>query len=442
MATAARARVAVVGGGLSGLVAAHVLAEAGLPAEVIEASETPGGRLRTEEVEGCLVEVGAQFIPHFAQHTLRLVRQLGLGDDLVAVPPRGGVVRGGRLYDTSSPTALITGGLLSFGSRLRTGKLLAAALAEASRLDPTAPERAAPLDDESVASYVRRELNDEILEHLIQPSLGSLFFWEPERTSRGYFLVGLSQGLAVGLYALRGGFRSLVDALASRVSMRLATTVHSLVRRGDGVMLRVEREGRTAELTYEGAVCALPAPLVPTLVSDLEAEERDLFDACSYTAVGVVALVLDGTLAGVPYGYHLSRREFSTLWAVVCASRRPGHVPPGREVLIALVRERDADGAPLSDGQLLERTIAEVARLPGMPADLYNRLRGTRVWRWPLATPEFPVGHLQRLARFRRRSERASRVTFAGDYLVGPFLEGAVVAGRRAAQALLGVVSP
>src|SRR5271155_2052244 len=79
----AAADVIVVGGGLSGLAAAHAARQAGLGVQVLERSERIGGRVRTENVGGVYIEVGAAFISKFYDATIALIEELGLAPELV-----------------------------------------------------------------------------------------------------------------------------------------------------------------------------------------------------------------------------------------------------------------------------------------------------------------------------------------------------------------------
>src|ERR1051325_103992 len=76
-------RVAIVGGGISGLSCAYYLAQAGVASTLIEARPRLGGVIQTERVEGCVVEAGPDSFLSAKPAALELIRELGLADDVI-----------------------------------------------------------------------------------------------------------------------------------------------------------------------------------------------------------------------------------------------------------------------------------------------------------------------------------------------------------------------
>ena len=87
----------VVGGGITGLAAAYQLARAGIPVLLVEASERLGGKIRTERVDGFLVEAGPDSFLAYRPAATALARELGLGDELIGTTdPRAVYIRAAR----------------------------------------------------------------------------------------------------------------------------------------------------------------------------------------------------------------------------------------------------------------------------------------------------------------------------------------------------------
>jgi len=185
-------RVAVVGGGISGLAAAHELTERArsqrTPLEVllIEASPRLGGTIRTHTRDGFLLEGGPDAFISEKPEAVELARQLGLESRLLetnAEHRRSFIVRGGRLRPVPEGFHLLA------PSRFRpflTTDIFSWAGKARMALDLLLPRRAvarADDDDESLAQFVRRRFGREALERMAQPMVGGIYTADPEQLS-------------------------------------------------------------------------------------------------------------------------------------------------------------------------------------------------------------------------------------------------------------------
>ncbi|MEX2112828.1 MAG: protoporphyrinogen oxidase, partial [Pirellulales bacterium] len=178
-----RKHVVVIGGGISGLAAAHRLTEldAGLDVVLLEASARLGGVLQTVRRDGFLIERSADNFIADPPWGVELCQRIGLGEELIPTrtQERGAlVVHRGRLervppgFMLLAPARLwplVTTPILSPWGKLR---LLAEALV---------PSR--PVEDESLASFARRRLGREVFERIVQPLVGGIYTADPERLS-------------------------------------------------------------------------------------------------------------------------------------------------------------------------------------------------------------------------------------------------------------------
>src|SRR5262245_61210531 len=158
--------VAIIGGGLAGLSCAHALRQRGIPYTLFEAAQ-PGGRC-----------AAATFLlgPDVYRNTFRLATSLGLRDDLIAIPAVAGQYYKGKVYRHRVSSVM---GLLSFKGLNLIDKAMLSRMAIllarfGSVLDFQHPERAAPIDDESVAKFVKRELTQNILNYVAGPLISTL----------------------------------------------------------------------------------------------------------------------------------------------------------------------------------------------------------------------------------------------------------------------------
>ena len=183
-------RIVIIGGGISGLAAAHRLFEltktTQQPIEVtlIEASARLGGTIETAHRDGFLVERGPDSFISEKPEALALVKRLGLESQLIQTNEahrRSFIVRDGRLrpvpegFQLLAPSRIwpfLTSDIFSFAGKMR----MAADLLLPGRITNGA-------NDESLASFVRRRLGTEALERMAQPMVGGIYTADPETLS-------------------------------------------------------------------------------------------------------------------------------------------------------------------------------------------------------------------------------------------------------------------
>ncbi|MEX0612199.1 MAG: protoporphyrinogen oxidase, partial [Pirellulales bacterium] len=194
--TLARAapRIAVIGGGITGLAAAHRITELVPHAELalFEASSRLGGVLDTVELDGFLIERSADNFLTKSPHALELCRRLGIAEQLLSTDEtrrRAFVVRAGRLvpipagFFLMSPRKLwplLASPALSLAGKLR---LLAEPLIPRLKPSPAGRGQGEGDADESVASFARRRLGRETFERLVQPLVAGIYTADPEKLS-------------------------------------------------------------------------------------------------------------------------------------------------------------------------------------------------------------------------------------------------------------------
>lgn len=430
--------VAVVGAGMAGLAAAWRLTRAGAEVVVLDRDERVGGRVRTWEDRGFTCEAGAGFLTNFYDHTLQLVRDLGLEPELRAIGGGAAVLRAGRLRAVWPQTALLGGRLLEPREALALLRLAGPLLRFWPSLDLHAPERARLADDESVAGYARRRLGGGLLDYLIEPPLGGVLYWTPERTSMGMLLVAVRAGLRMRrLLTLRGGLGTLPDAIARKLEVRLGARVHAIRADGAGHELAVRFDDRRERLVVDAVVCATPAPAARRLLDGLHPAAAAFLDSVAYASTVVATVATGRRLRGPHYGLLFPRAESRHLGAASIASAGlPDRAPPGHDLLTLYAS--GAGGRRLlavDDREALAALLAD-ARQAGV-ADLAADTLFHRVHRWQAALPEFPPGQLRRLAAFLDQRPLPPTLALAGDYLGGPSIEGAVTSGFQAADQLL-----
>jgi oxygen-dependent protoporphyrinogen oxidase len=453
------ASIVVVGGGAAGLVCAWRLQRAGHDVEVLESEPDVGGRLRSERCGGFQLPRGASFVTSGQRNVLGVVTALGLDESIVWLdakddsrrgrggpgesPPKGcvpgAIVRSGQLEacHLGRGLGLLRSPLLSTGSRLRLARLAAQVVRQRQQLDPLQPERAARLEDgEDLPQFAARSLGVAARDQLLTPILGAVLGCEPEDVSATFALLtlrSLAQGAAP--LSLEGGLAQLVGTLAEALPLRTGCDVSSVETQTGGARVRYRGAGRERTVVADAVVMAVPGPLVPRLCPKLTPDERGFFESVRYApGIQVHVLLESKPAAPVPFALAFARGEGSGLRALFQSHRTPTAAPDGAGLLTAALPEKAVRRfAAVADEEIVAHTLDAIGRTP------FGRLSPmqTVVHRWPHARPVFPRGSLSRLETFGVRIDRSPRLVFAGDYLIGPTVEGALTSGMQAASRVI-----
>lgn len=430
----------MIGAGVAGLAAARQLRARGVGVTVLEAGSALGGRVRTLVEQGCQIELGAEFLASFYMRTLALIDELGLRRDLCRIPSSSAILRGGRFYSLWPSARLAFTPLVGTRHKLALSYLAASLVRHGPLLDLSAFQKAHPIDDVSVSDYARAHLSEDLLEYVLQPPLSGIFYWTPERTSRALLMLvlraGLSRPAGLQLFTLRQGLGQLPQAMAAGLDVRLGAAVCAVEPRPAGGY--VVRLADGPALSADLLVCATTASAVPRLMPWLGAGPLALFGGVRYSST---ALLATGTRARLPrdyYGLLFPRRESALLAsATIQAVKSATATPRGRDMLAlhlsgpAMAGLRDCDDATLS-GLMLAELRRLTPRYDPTPRASFQRL-----YRCAEALPEFDVGHFRRLQGFADGAGCPPGLAFAGDYLGGPFVEGAILSGEAAAARVL-----
>jgi oxygen-dependent protoporphyrinogen oxidase len=432
------ARVIVVGAGIAGLTAAWKLSCAGVEVTVLDRDARVGGRVLTTTIDGAPVELGAGFLANFYPKTLRIARDIGLVNGVQPAQTRGAVPRGGRLYAVS-PLQLLLNSLIPASSKLRLLKAAWTIVRNWRSLDHEAMWRADGLDTRSVAAYAVAELDAPILDYIFEPSLRGFLYWEPEQTTQAMLFLMLKQAVGLRRVPVPGGrVSALPEALAREVPVRLGAEVREIRRRAEGgYTVLATIDGAQRRLAADGVVCATTASQVPHLLPELTEEQRAFFSAIRYSATISVAIPTRSQVLRPFTGVLMPRRETRYLAAATRRSADGARPDSVRDVLVLFASSEGARQLSTADSSVIVDTLLADLRtaVPTFDAELEPDRAATQ--RWPEALPIFDVGHLRSLRRFAQGRYETGALVFAGDYLGGPFVEGAVASALAASDRLL-----
>lgn len=437
--------VGVVGAGPAGLAAALTLAFEGVSVDLYDARPEPGGRMRTQTLEGVRLDVGVQLLGSYYSETFALAARAGADRLLVRAPGRDALWREGTAHGVAygSVPSMAASRALPAGLKLKLGtRYLAFLTRHATALDPNDLTRAAAagLDRESIAEWGRREMGGDFVELLAYPQLAAYYGMLPEETSAGFYHALARAGLAVSVYAVHGGMgelaRALVRALEERGG-RLRTGVEVQAVRSTGQGVDVEWDDGAAR--HDAVIVATPsdtarAILAPGGSGGLDEPADAWLAAVQRAPAASLGLVIEGRIPAEYFGLSFPRDAAAgERVAALCVQGRKGAAldTESRSGLVVLPAPGEADRAVNAPPrETLERLLPAVRLALPTAAD---RIIRARVYRHPGGSTIFYPGYLEHLRRFDPDTLPA-RIALAGDYLVAPTVEGAVRSGVRAAR--------
>jgi len=444
-------RIAIVGGGISGLTAAHLLVAAGQDVTLFDDAAEPGGLIRSERRDGFVCERGPQAVLDGPAEVRALIESAGLSARLVAAAPasrRRFVYVGGALRPfPGSPPALFKTSLLSARGKLR---LFA---------EPFVRRAAPPDPDESVFDFVARRFGPEAARRAAAPALIGIYAGDAkEIAARAAFprlgeLEDQHGSVLRGLFRSRGksgmgrpvtfpdGLGELPRALAAQLGpRRRALRIEALAPRGSVWSLTAGRESFEADRV----LLTTPAAITASLLAPYAADAADALRAVPHAPVAVVTLgfraaadTLGMDLAA--YGFVAARGEgVEVLGCQYETSVFPGRGPDGTVLMRALVggtfnpRLVDAD-----DGALAAQVVGDLGRAAGLKRDPDF----ADVWRARPGIPQYTRGHAARIGVVDAALSRLPGLYAIGHALRGLGVAASIRAGTTAA-ATLGIVAP
>ena len=436
------ASIAVVGGGVAGLTCAWRLQRAGHDVEVLEREDAPGGRMRSERIATprgeFVVDRGAQFVASAYRNLHAVAAALGIEPRLQRIhPSRNAILRGGRFHagDYGSLPQFLSSRLLSTRAKLRLGRIALELWRQRRDVDPYHPERAAALDREDMAAWLRRTVGEEAAEYLFVPAFSSTFDCEPEDLSGVFAQLTLRFVLGgFALEAFEGGTGLLTRTLAEQVPVRSGCEVTAVETTPEGARVAYRARGaggREGRVLADAAVVALPGSMVAGVCATLTPAEKSFFAEVRYGRGIVCFLLLEHAPTTIPgYGLAFPRRERVGLYGIAVDHHKPGAAPAGAGLVnAALTSDASSRLWDAPDDVVATYVLEALARTPvGRLAPL-----AVAVHRWDPMLPQFSAAYLPHLAAFLERRERSPRIAFAGDYLLGPYTEMALTSGMRAA---------
>jgi protoporphyrinogen/coproporphyrinogen III oxidase len=460
-------RVAIIGGGISGLAAAFALEEhcrsGALDYTLFESSPRLGGVLRTEQIEDCIVEAGPDSFISEKPWAADLCRALGLADQLIGSNDADRItyilVRGrlvpmpdGLMFMVPTkilPTALSS--LFSWGTKLRMAREF---------FHP--PRRAET--DESVASLVQRHYGAEMVDRLADPLLSGVYGGDAANLSvravlprfadmeRNYGSLGramlaarkkmraASNKSAPPLFtSLRNGMQQLIENLSAKLnapSLHTNCAVRSIQPQDSGWTVSTA----AGSDRYDSVIVALPSHAAAQILFAFSPELASELSGIGYSSSITVALGYDRAVRqSLPpgFGFLVPRSEGRKLLAATFLHNKfPHRAPDDRALLRCFFAGSNAENIwQSSDDEIVGIVRNELQPILGLRSEPLF----ARVYKWKSAMAQYGVGHLERLERIERMRQQFPGLALAGNGYRGIGIPDCVRSGQQAAKQVAGI---
>ncbi|MER7170386.1 protoporphyrinogen oxidase [Streptomyces mesophilus] len=449
-------RVAVIGGGIAGLAAAHHLLQRGARVTVFEASERLGGKLHAGEIEGVRVDLGAESMLARRPEAVTLAREVGLGERLRAPASASaslwtrGTLRPmpkGHVMGVPADAASLAG-VVSEEGLARIGR--------DRELPPTEFD-----EDIAVGAYVAARVGREVVDRLVEPLLGGVYAGDSYRLSLRMAVPQLYEVARAGgslldgvrelqdraaarqqtgpvFMGIEGGVGQLPLAVAESVRARggvihLGTPVTGLSRDGDGGW-RV----RTADdiMRADAVVLALPAPHAARLLEAHAPAAAAELRTVEYASMALTTLLYrrseielpagSGFLVPPVDGHRIKAATFAAQKWAWTAEENPELVA----VRTSVGRHGETEILQRADDELVEISQQDLKAAVGIAAQPV----ATRVTRWNDGLPQYPVGHQARVARIREQLAPLQGLAVCGAAYDGVGIPAVIASARIAAE--------
>ena len=424
-------RIAIIGGGLTGLTLAYYLQQAGVAYDLFEASERPGGNLHSpQDLAGYQLEAGPNSLL-LSSELDELLTELGLQDAIQEAAPVSQhryVLRHGAYQALpASPPKLLTSSFFSLKTKLRL-------LGEVLR------RPAPPVPGETIAAFFERHFGSEVVDYAVNPFVAGIYAGDPRElllaltfpqlaaleTQYGSVLRGFAAsqkgktGTRRRTITLRGGVQTLTDALAARLThYHLGQAVSAIGK--EQLAMRNAQLGASAyqltinnqpaPLTYSHLALAVPAYAAAELLRPLHPAAAAALAAVRYPPMTLVYSAYDRAAVAHPLAgfgaLHPPGEGTYAAGAIWTSSLFPDRAPAGQVLFTSFVGGVPfAQQAQAPESEQLAAVDAELRQLYGISQP--PRWQGR--YYWPASIPQFDA----QLA-----AARAAMAPLASDGLVG-----------------------
>ncbi|RUM45148.1 MAG: protoporphyrinogen oxidase [Desulfurobacterium sp.] len=454
-------RIAVIGGGISGLSTAFYLKRGGADVTVFEKEERVGGKMKTVREDGYIIETGPNGFLDGKPYTLKLVRALRIEERLYRSSDKARkrfIYTDGRLVRIpENPIAFLASYLLSWKGKLRLiGEFLV-------------PPKKDNLD-ETLSSFAKRRIGEEALEKLLDPMVAGIFAGDPDKMSLKatfpaiYRLEKRYGGLIKGLIAKMkeakksgkkasgpagpggvltsfiGGVSDLVEALERelRDSLKIGVEVLSLEETSNGWKITYSDGEKTYEEVFDAVVLSTPSYVSAELLKNVDPEISSLLSQIEYSPISVVALGFEKRGLGHDldgFGFLVPRRERRKVLGVLWdSSVFPNRAPKGKVLLRVMIGgARQPELALLPEDELVKIALKELKRI----MKIRHYPEKVKVFKHERGIPHYTLGHAERVERIFQLAKKHRGLYFCNNAYTGVGVNDCTKAAEEMAGEIL-----
>ncbi len=433
------AQVIVIGAGIAGLTAAWQLKKAGVQVLVLEAEPLVGGRMQSIQVDDALIDCGAQFLSSAYSVIPKLIKEMGLTDQLIPTTPWAGLVNnnGIALVHPKKPWLLVFHRILSIGSvfrllfnqvRLFNFRKKSFALNDITRWTQ--------YDNQSAAHWVMQYFGEPVARELTSAIFNGFYFQSLSDSSAAMVAAVLAFSAHNPLtMALMTGMGSLPKKLADQLDVKTGVSVSSIF--DDGPCMKVTSS--VGEFSADHVIVAVPAPIAKNIIQQSD-EQTSLLFGTPYSSSIVISLLTHPNWLPPPkiasaYGFLVNPNVNSKIAALTiennkCHTRKK----QGYLINIMLSDQCAKKLMHLTDEEICVEIQVDVESI--LPA-IYANLHGKKICRWPYAMPCTPIGRAKAVKEYRDTRNKNHKIWMAGDYLGFPWTDSAAQTGLWAADQVI-----
>ncbi|UQX03601.1 protoporphyrinogen oxidase [Streptomyces sp. RerS4] len=456
--------VVVVGGGIAGLAAAHRLLADGLRVTLLEAGPRLGGKLHAGELAGVRVDLGAESILARRPEGVELAKAVGLGDALQAP-----ATTTAHLWTRGALRPMPRGHVM--GVPAESGPLAASGVLSPEGLARIGAESALPPaeigEDVAVGEYVAARLGHEVVDRLVEPLLGGVYAGNAYRISMRAAVPQLFEAarthtlLGEGVRALQrraagqpqasgpvfagidGGIGRLPQAVADAcraagADLRTGAPVSEVLRTPHGWRVVTD----TGAVEADGVIVAVPAGPAARLLAPLAPAAAAGLREVEYASMALVTMAFrrselpEAITTGSASGFLVPPVDGRTIKASTFSSNKwswAGADPDLFLLRTSVGRHGDEGDLDRDDAELVDVSLADLREAVGLTA----RPVASTVTRWNDGLPQYPVGHLTRVARIRAAVADLPGLAVCGALYEGVGIPACVAGAGKAVDAVL-----
>jgi len=465
-------RIAIIGGGISGLTAAYTLIREAEKAGVCwditiyESADILGGSIKTVKKDGTIMDVGPECFVTTKPAVLELADELGIRERLIPQQKRTVYI------SRDSSLESLPEGIFSFSPSTLQSVLESKVLSLQGKLRMAFEVLIAPSDrkDESVAEFVRRRFGSECLERLVEPIVGGVYGNHPELLSARStlpFLIALEEAhgsVLRGLvrnrckYKARNGAERATQTSMATFDQGMFVLIDELRRFLDGKCVIESKQitsvesgtnGRRWDVHWVAGMNSVDAVVVATaatnaaqIVENMDSTLSDQLRSMRHTSPIIVSLLYDRrfvrhSLDGS--GFLVPRRERKSIRACTFSSSKfSGRTVEGKALLrLSLNTLTMPELERLSDQEIEHVVTGDLDRY----LSISQAPIAITVMRHHNAIPQFLPGHQTLMREIESRISKYPELVLTGNCYSGMGVSDCVARAKREAIKLAGVIN-